>query len=210
MKTLLFFPALLLLALPVMAQPPEPVAGKDYVEIAGGRPLDPVHGAVVVEECFNYICPACNAFEPFFVAWAGKLPSYVKVQHLPASFRPDFMAYARAYYAAQALGIADKTHEAVYDAIHKAHVLPAEGEKPDEERIAAFYGNHGVDAQRFLAAMHSFSVDTQVRRTNEYMLSSRVAGTPSLIVDGRYLVKGATYQDMLRTASYLIEKEHAG
>jgi len=202
--------ALLLLVLPAQAQSPVPVVGKDYVEIANGRPLEPVEGAVVVEEFFNYVCPACNNFEPFFVAWTAKLPAYVKLQHIPASFRPDFVQYARAYYAAQALGVADKAHAAVYEAVHRSHSLPAEGDKPDEERIAKFYAGFGVDAQEFLAAMRSFGVDAKVRRANEYMQRSKVPSTPTVIINGRYLVKGTTYDDMLRIATYLIEKEHAG
>jgi thiol:disulfide interchange protein DsbA len=208
MKSLLVS-ALLLLVLPAHAQSPEPVAGKDYIEIPNGRPLEPADGRVVVEEFFNYICPACYSFEPFFGAWTKRLPAYVKLQLVPASFRPDFEQYARAYYAAQALGVADKTHAAVYDAIHRAHSLPAEGERPDEERIAKFYAGFGVDAQEFLAAMRSFGVESRIRRAHEYMKRSRVANTPSLIIDGRYLVRGTSFQDMLRIASYLIEKEHA-
>jgi protein dithiol oxidoreductase (disulfide-forming) len=204
-----FLVASLLLVLPAFAGEPAPVAGKDYVEIANGSPLDPIKGVVVVEECFNYICPSCNAFEPVFAAWAKKLPPYAKLQHVPASFRADFASYARAYYAAQSFGIDDKTHQAVYDAIHKSHTLPAEGDRPDEERIAAFYGKQGVDAQQFLAAMHSFNVDFNVRRANEYMQRSKIPETPSIIINGRYRVKGATNQDMLRISTYLIEKEHA-
>ena len=84
------------------AQTTQPVAGKDYVEIPNGKPLDAVDGKIVVEEMFNYVCPACFRFEPRFVAWAKKLPPYVAVAHIPASFRPDFVQYAHAYYAAQA------------------------------------------------------------------------------------------------------------
>ena len=202
--------ALLFLVLPAQAQSPEPVSGKDYVEISNGRPLEPADaGVVVVEEFFNYICPACNNFEPLFVAWASKLPAYAKLQHIPASFRADFMQYARAYYAAEALGVADKAHQAVYEAIHHAHTLPAEGDKPDEERIAKFYGEYGVSAQDFLAAMRSFGVDSKVRRANEYMTRAKIPSTPSIVINGRYLVRGMTYPDMLRIATWLIEKEHA-
>jgi thiol:disulfide interchange protein DsbA len=192
---------------PARAQSPTPVAGKDYVEIANGRPLDPADGAIVVEEFFNYICPACNAFEPLFVAWAAKLPSGVEIVHVPASFRADFVQYARAYYAAQSLNVAEKAHAAVYHAIHRARTLPAEGQRPDEEKIAAFYGDYGVDPQQFLAAMRSFAVDLKVRRAAEHMQRIRVPSTPSLVVGGRYLVRGETYADMLRIADYLIEKE---
>ena len=202
--------ALLLLLLPAQAQSPEPVSGRDYIEISNGRPLDPVDdGVVVVEEFFNYICPACNNFEPLFAAWTQKLPPYAKLEHVPASFRPDFVQYARAYYAAEALGVAEKAHQAVYEAIHRTHALPAEGDRPDEERIAKFYADYGVSAADFLAAMRSFGVESKVRRANEYMVRAKVPSTPSIVINGRYLVRGMTYPDMLRIATYLIEKEHA-
>lgn len=194
---------------PAQAQPSAPEAGKDYVEIPDGQPLEPADGKIVVEEFFNYICPACNHFEPLFAAWAKQLPSYVKLEHVPAAFRADFVQYARAYYAAQMFGLADKTHQAVYDAVHRTHTLPAEGDKPDEERIAAFYADYGVDKQEFLAAMRSFSVDARVRHATERMIRNKIPSTPSIVVNGRYLVRGESPSDLLGIATYLIKKAHA-
>ena len=192
---------------PAQAQSPAPVAGTDYVAIPNGRPLDPADGVVVVEEYFNYICPGCNAFEPVFAPWAARLPEGVKLVHVPASFRPDFVQYARAYYAAQSLNVAEKSHAAVYQAIHRDRTLPAEGQRPDEEKIAAFYADYGVDAEQFLATMRSFAVDLKVRRAADHMTRIRIPSTPSVVINGRYLVKGRTYADTLRIADYLIEKE---
>ena len=194
---------------PVQAQ--SPVAGKDYTEIPNGRPLDPpAAGTIVVEEFFNYVCPACNSFEPTFVAWQAKLPADVKVVHIPATFRADFMQYAKAYYAAEALGLVDKTHRAVYEAIHVKHSIPAEGDRPDEEKIAAFYAGFGVSKDDFLSAMRSFGVNVKVSRATEHMTKNRVPSTPTLVVNGRYLVKGgASWEDSLRIAIFLIEKERA-
>src|SRR5262245_8367132 len=96
--------ALLALAASVVvpAQAQSRVAGRPSTESRNGRPLDPpAAGTIVVEEFFNYICPACTAFEPTFVAWQAKLPADVKVVHIPATFRADFMQYAKAYYAAE-------------------------------------------------------------------------------------------------------------
>jgi len=191
------------------AQTTQPVAGKDYVEIPNGKPLDAVDGKVVVEEFFNYVCPACFGFEPYLVAWSAKLPPYATLVHIPASFRADFVPYARGYYAAQVLGIADKAHSAVYDAVHVKHTLPSEGQKPDEEKIAAFYAGYGADQAQFLATMRSFGVDAKVRRATEYMTRAKVPATPTIVVNGRYLVKGGSNEQMLQIASYLIEKEHA-
>ena len=206
-------PALVVLAASVIgsaqAQTPAPVAGKDYTEIQNGRPLDPADGVIVVEEFFNYICPACNSFEPTFVAWTAKLPPYVKVVHIPATFRADFVPYAKAYYAAEALGLVEKTHAAVYEAIHIKHAIPAEGDRPDEEKIAAWYANFGVGKDEFLAAMRSFGVNVKVNRATEQMTKNRIPSTPSVVVNGRYLVRGNTWDDTLRIASYLIEKERA-
>ena len=200
------FALVISVVVPVQAQ--SPVAGKDYTEIANGRPLDPpAAGTIVVEEFFNYVCPACNAFEPGFVAWQAKLPADVKVVHIPATFRADFMQYAKAYYAAEALGLVDKTHRAVYDAIHVKHTIPAEGERPDEEKIAAFYAGFGVSKDEFLSAMRSFGVNVKVSRATDQMQKSKVPSTPTLVVNGRYLVKGTTWEDTLRIASFLIEKE---
>lgn len=209
----LFALSLLLLAGSVFsqaqAQSSEPEAGKDYIEIPNGRPLTPAEGKVIVEEFFNYICPACNKFEPQFVAWTKKLPPYVKVDHVPAAFRKDFVPYAHAYYTARIFGLADKTHQAAYDAIHKTNQLPAEGQTPDEEKVAEFYAGYGADAQKFLATMQSFSVKSKVRRATEHMQRSQVRSTPSTLINGRYLVLGNSFADRLRIASYLIEKEHS-
>jgi len=202
--------SILLVSTGAQAQTAQLVAGKDYAEIPNGKPLDPVDGKIVVEEMFNYVCPACFRFEPRFVAWQKKLPPYVAVVHIPASFRPDFVQYAHAFYAAQAFNLVDKTHEAVYDAVHVKKTLPAEGEKPDEDKIAAFYAGYGVDKAQFLSAMQSFGVDVKVRRATEYMTRAKVPATPSLVVNGRYLVKGSTDEEMLAIASALIEKEHSG
>lgn len=189
------------------AQGPLPVAGTDYIEITNGRPLDPADGVIVVEEFFNYICPACNAFEPLFVSWTSKLPDDVKLVHVPATFRADFVQYAKAYYAAQSLNVVEKSHAAVYEAIHRTRSLPAEGQRPNEERIAEFYASYGVSEEQFLAAMRSFAVDLKVKRATEYMTRIRIPSTPSIVVNGRYLVRGQTYADMLRIADFLIAKE---
>ncbi|HEY0503749.1 MAG TPA: thiol:disulfide interchange protein DsbA/DsbL, partial [Lysobacter sp.] len=42
------------------ATPPEgpaPVAGTDFVEIAGGQPYEPTNGKIEVVEVFGYTCP---------------------------------------------------------------------------------------------------------------------------------------------------------
>jgi thiol:disulfide interchange protein DsbA len=185
------------------------MAGDDYVSISGGEPFDTGAGKVEVAEVFNYVCPACAGFDPVFQEWKKKLPSYVHVVYVPADFRPDFKAYARAYYAAAALGLVEKTHEAVYKAIHEDHTLPGEGMTLDPAKIAAFYAQYGADPAEFQDLMNSFTIDAQVNKAHQFMMQSQIRSTPSLVIDGKYLVKGKTREDMLKNADALIAREHA-
>lgn len=195
---------------PVVApQGPAPVAGTDYLDIEGGQPWQPVAGKIEVVEMFNYICPACYSFDPALRNWKAKQPADVNLVYVPAQFRPDFVPYAKAFFAAESLGIEEKSHQAVYEAIHLKHSIPAEGDPPDEAKVAAFYTQYGVSAEQFLNTMKSFAVTGRINKANQFMMRSKVEGTPTLIVNGKYLVKGRSWDDMLRIADHLIAKERA-
>lgn len=191
-------------------QGPAPVEGTDYVSIPGGQPFDPLNGKVEVVEMFNYICPACYSFDSQFHAWTARQPAYVRVTYVPAQFRPDFTVYAKAYYAADSLGIAGKTHEAVYKAVHLDHALPGEGQSIDPQKIAEFYAKYGVSAKQFTDAMNSFGVAGKMNKANQFAMRSQIEGTPTVIVNGKYRVKGRSWDDMLRITDHLIAREHAG
>ena len=191
-------------------QGPAPVEGTDYVSIPGGQPFDPLNGKVEVVEMFNYICPACYSFDSQFHAWTARQPAYVRVTYVPAQFRPDFTVYAKAYYAADSLGIAGKTHEAVYKAVHLDHALPGEGQSIDPQKIAEFYAKYGVSAKQFTNAMNSFGVAGKMNKANQFAMRSQIEGTPTVIVNGKYRVKGRSWDDMLRITDHLIAREHAG
>lgn len=197
---------------PTQATPPAgpaPVEGTDYLVIAGGKPWQPVAGKIEVVEFFNYVCPGCNAFNPLLEQWKAKQLADVNLVYVPADFRPDFVPYARAYFAAEALGLVGKTHQAVYRAIHETHSIPAEGDVPSDAAIAKFYSQYGVSAEMFEGAMRSFATDTRLRAAREFMMKSQATSTPSLIVNGVYLVKGRNYEDRLRIADHLIARERA-
>ncbi len=186
------------------------VPGVDYEVIQNGQPYQPLNGKIEVVEVFGYVCPACAQFEPVFSAWKAKAPADVRVAYVPAPFGPQWTPYARAYYVAESMGLVDRTHTAMFRAIHLEQSLPGEGKQPDEAAVAAFYGKHGADAKRFLADMHSFSTEAKVNRGKQFMLRTGVGGTPTLVVDGKYRVLGRSWQDMLRITDQLVAMERAG
>ncbi|GAB3099840.1 thiol:disulfide interchange protein DsbA/DsbL [Lysobacter terrae] len=198
---------LLALLLPVaaVAAPPAPVEGKDYEVITNGAPYDPVAGRVEVVEVFGYTCPHCAHFEPAVQAWKAKLPKDVKFTPVAAPFGGQWMPFARAYFAAKALGIADRSHEAVFRALHEDGTLPR---NPSDDELAQFYTQFGVQPARFLATLNSPDVDAQMERAYGFLERSGVEGTPTMIVAGKYRIT-APQADVLRVVDQLVARERA-
>ncbi len=196
-------------ALQAAAQGPAPVAGEDYVEVQGGQPFDPLAGKVEVVEVFGYVCPACASFQPLISAWKRKLPADVRFTYVPALFGGIWDRYARAYYTSESMGLVDKTHDDLYNAIHIQQTLKGERGQDSDQDIAAFYGRHGADPQQFVSTMASFSVDAKLNKAKQFAMRSGIDSTPSVVINGKYRVKGKSFEDMLRIANQLIARERA-
>lgn len=188
------------------AQSAAPVAGTDYVVIDDGQPWQPLDGRIEVVEIFAYGCEHCADFQPRVEAWLSTLPDDVRFSYVPAAYSPR-NPYARAFFAAQALGALDTTHAELFDAIHVAGTVP--GSNASVEELTAFYSRQGVDAGQFKAAMADPDVAASVLRARDFMIASGLRGTPTLVVDGKYRVQGRTHRDTLRIADYLVEMQRA-
>ncbi|GAB2503397.1 thiol:disulfide interchange protein DsbA/DsbL [Lysobacter humi (ex Lee et al. 2017)] len=184
-----------------------PVEGRDYEVIADGRPYRPAPGVVEVVEVFGYTCPHCAHFEPALEAWSRKLPKKARLVRLPAAFGGYWTPYARAYFAAQALGVAERSHRDMFDALHFDDLLPISGVTVDE--LAGFYKDYGVDPARFAAAYQAKSVDAQIAASTDWIMRAGIEGTPTLVVAGKYRVTGDTQDGVLKTARWLVDRELA-
>lgn len=172
--------------------------GKDYFLIAPVQPTTVAPGKVEVMEVFSYGCPACNRFRSFMSQIKKNLPSNAQLVHLPAAFNPteDWPMFQRAYFAAQALGIAEKTHQEMYNAVwgtggELATMDPTTNRLkkplPTIKDAAKFYARvAGVSEKDFLAAANSFSVNLKMKTADAYIKAAHVPGTPTLIVNGKY------------------------
>jgi thiol:disulfide interchange protein DsbA len=196
--------ALLLPQLAGAAQP-VPVAGVDYIEIAGGAPWRPLAGKIEVVEVFAYWCHHCADFQPKIDAWKKTLPASVRFSYVPLPSDADD-AFARAYFAAETIGALGKTHNATFRAVHADSTLP---KNASGDEIAAFYAKLGVDMKKYKPATQGFIPAGQLQKAREFALRSEVEGTPTLIVNGRYRVRGRTLDDNLRIASHLVAMEGA-
>ncbi|MEO6139079.1 MAG: thiol:disulfide interchange protein DsbA/DsbL [Luteimonas sp.] len=182
------------------AKTPALVDGTDYATIADGRPYAPLGGKIEVVEVFGYWCSHCAEFQPKLSAWTRTLPSDVRFTYVPAVFSAGD-SFARAYFAAEHFGVLARTHDAMFPAIHVDGVL-AQNATVDE--IATYYGQHGLDAAKARAYMTSPEVAAKLAYAHQFALRSEVEGTPTLVVNGRYRILGASHEDSLRIASQLI------
>jgi thiol:disulfide interchange protein DsbA len=193
----------LMQAMPAMAGYDE---GIEYISIKPPVATDN-SSKVEVVEMFWYGCPHCYAFEPKLVAWLKHLPANVEFIRIPAIFpnHPLWELHARAYYTAELLGVLDKTHEALFDAIHKKRQSLF-----TEDALANFYAKYGVDKKLFKETMHSFGVQMKVDRAKELSRRYGIDGVPTLIINGKYRTYASITNGedgMLKVTDYLIEKE---
>lgn len=213
---------LLPFALPAAGAPSAPwKLGQNYFLVSPPQPTDVPAGKVEVTEVFSYACPACNAFYPVADRLRESLPPNAVMDYVPAAFNPqeDWPVFQRAYFAAKALGIAAKTHDAVFNAVWKSGQLAVynsvteslKDPLPTLEDLANFYHQKtGVSTQAFLAAANSFAVNVDVRRAHDYILACHVDGTPTIIVNGKYRLDVSSaggYDQLIDLVKYLVAKE---
>ncbi len=156
-------------------------------------------------EVFSYACPHCAHFQPTAEEIKKGLPAGAVFVYMPAVFNPSWEPYARAYYTAESLGVLDKTHQELFDALHRDH-LPMR----TIDDLAGFYAQHGVDKAKFLATSGSFEVESKLQRASQIVKADGVDGTPSIIVNGKYRVTGVSaggYPQMVQVVDYLVQKE---
>jgi thiol:disulfide interchange protein DsbA len=217
--------AILMLPPGTQAAPDAPAApwteGKNYVRVTPPQQTTVAAGKVEVMEVFSYACPACNAFQATMEKLRHALPPNAQLVFLPAAFNPqeDWPMFQRAYFAAQALGIAERTHQGMFDAVWKTGELAittSAGNRlkdplPSIADAARFYARvAGIDPQKFVAMSNSFGVDSKIRAADAQILAMHVESTPTLVVNGKYRVIRESVQtndQLIELVKYLVAKE---
>ncbi|MBX3726700.1 MAG: thiol:disulfide interchange protein DsbA/DsbL [Xanthomonadales bacterium] len=181
--------------------------GTHYQRIDPPQPTQVAQGKVEVVEVFAYTCIHCAHFEPFLASWKARKPEHVEFRGVPAVFSPAMEPHARAFFAAEALNALDALHEPMFKAIHQERRALA-----TLEQIADFAAQQGIDRAAFMEAAGASSTDLKLRRAREQAMRWRVPGTPSVIVNGKYLVQAGQggFQGMLEVVDFLVAQEMRG
>lgn len=189
------------------AQSTDPVEGRDYTLITPATETSA--DAIEVVEVFGYSCSHCAHFQPLISQWKKTLADDVKFEYLPAAFGGVWEVYARVYYTAETMGALDKTHDALFEALHTER-------RPVSkiEDLADFYAEHGVDKAQFLSTLDSFPVNAKVATARERAAAWNIEGTPTMVVAGKYRVMAPPqdrggFKGMLEIVDRLIARERA-
>ena len=148
---------------------------------------------IEVIDFFWYGCPHCYAFQPALEEWIKRMPSDVALRRIPAILRDNWAPHARIYYTLESLGELERLHQEVY---HGYHVQELHMSKP--EVMVQWAVRHGIDGKKWTDAYNSAEVTQKVEAAKTLTMDYNVQGTPSLIVDGRYLTSPAMARSVQR------------
>lgn len=160
---------------------------------------------IEITELFSYTCPHCHRFEPYLDKWVPTLGNDAQFRRMPAIFSARWELLARAYYVADVLGIKEKIHKPLFNAIHNEKKRITR-----KEHLIKFFEKYGVSPEKFNKTYQSFAVESKIAYAKKMSRSYQISGTPSLVINGKYRVepgKGIGFQEMIDITNFLIEKE---
>lgn len=199
--TLLALTAVFASACSAASEPAAPYKlGEQYKEVRNAaKPADPKR--ITVEEFFWYGCPHCFHLDPDLTAWLAKKPADVDFSRVPNTLgRPEGEIHARAFYIAQTLGIGDKIHKPLFDAIQVQH-LPMSSL---ESIRALFVEVAGIKPGDFDQVANSFMVDGRLRQAEQLAKDYGITSVPTIVVGGQYLVGGQV--DQMKVVDFVVDK----
>jgi protein dithiol oxidoreductase (disulfide-forming) len=173
--------------------------GRHYIKLPAQQTAESRPGKIEVAEVFSYGCIHCYRAQADVEKLKAALPPDAYLTYVHASFMPAeaWPMYQRAWYTAQTLGIGEANHHRMFSAVWETGevaLLDKATQKvrrplPTIQEAARFYARTGkVTEAQFLKTATSPAVNALVARADQLVSAWRVNGTPSFVVNGRYLI----------------------
>jgi len=182
--------------------------GRHYDRLSPTQPTSSGPDQIEVAEIFWYGCQFCYTFDPYLESWKGDIAADVSFVRVPAVWNPLLQLHARAYYAAEVLGIVDEIHTPIFREIH-VNGNPLNS----EQALQTFFGQFGVSEEEFTGAFNSFAVHTRLQRADELSRRYRVSSVPTVIINGKYSASASSagdYPTLMELIDELVVSERAG
>ena len=178
--------------------------GVHYQLITPAQSLPP-NSKVDVVEFLWYGCETCFVIQPGLERWRSTRKDAIDYRRVPAVTNEGMIFMARAFYAAEVLGIVDKIHQPLFDAIHKYR-----RQLNSEQALAGFFEEHGVSEKDFLQAFRSSYVADKVRKARMMGKGYGIAGAPTIVINGKYRVDSSMVvspEELISVIDFLVNKE---
>ena len=151
----------------------------------------------------------------------ASLPPNAVFTMVPASFNPseDWPMFQRAYVTAEALGVAERANDGIFDAVWKSGELAVvdlqtnrlKSPAPSIEDAAKVYNRlTGVAVDKFVAVSQSFAVEVKMKADDAFLMHGLVDSTPTLVVNGKYRLtteSAGGADQVVQLVKFLVSKE---
>lgn len=195
----------LLLLLPALAFAAEFTEGKDYQLVANPPAQTTPAKGPTVTEFFSYGCPWCFKIDAPLTQWISGAGKAAQFNRVPVVFKPEWELYAKAYYTAKTLAMADKLNPLLFKAIQ-------EEKNPlnSKQAMIAFFVAHGVDKEIAKSAFEaSPTIDMRVAEGMTLMANYQINAVPAFIINNKYktdLQMAGSPERLFKIMDYLIRK----
>lgn len=160
-------------------------------------------------EYFWLGCPHCQNFEPLLKGYLNANPQVTLVRKHPA-LGERWAIDASIFYGLQLNGHAHLVDE-LLDLYRQTRI--EKNALPDLNIINNFLQQQNIDPAQFSELLKADAIINAMEQANREMLDNRISGVPTLIVKGKYLVKGEqpadikTTEDYYQLLDYLLSKD---
>lgn len=197
----------ILLLLPSMTFAETFVAGKDYEVITGVN--DAVtNNKIDVTEFFSYGCPWCFRIEPSLTQWVKQHDTAIEFKRIPVVFNKEWIYYAKAYYAANLLGVGDKFNSLLFKAIQTDKL-----QLTNNQAMIDFFIAQGIPKETAESAFtNSTTVDMNVNEGNVIMGQLHINAVPAIVINNHYktdLQMAQGEERLFKIIDYLLAKSES-
>lgn len=177
-----------MVATAAIASPSAPQNNAEYTTLAAPQPTAAVGKKIEVIEFFAYHCPACNVMERYIDQWKKKHEHDVTFKRIALPFGGPTDPEAHLWLTLEAMGKADEVGPKVFHAFH----VERKRLNTDAAILDWVGKSSGLDKAKFTEMWNSFGVLTKLRRLPQIVNNYKVSGTPTFVVDGRYVTSPST------------------
>jgi protein dithiol oxidoreductase (disulfide-forming) len=195
-----------------LAKPAAPVVsssiveGKDYVKVSNpNSQLDPQANHQNVVEFFGYVCAHCYDMQPMLDDFK-KSHQQIDIVPIPAMFGNVWNKSAQLYYALNEIGLTPENHSKIFKIMHAERKDIID----DAQLRATELTKLGYKPQQVDQMMNSFTVQSKTQNATMLMNQYKVNGTPTFIIDNKYMTSPAmtqSYEKTIAVINYLVNKK---